>query len=322
MKQRLIIALAALALATAAAPDLFGQRAKKHKTKEKTFETVVRQDPKEYEGRYIGIEPDYVIEIRVAPDGRLSVSCLEDGHSVAVTNVRLEGARLTADKTYTDGRKGKLDGTFSNRILNGESAFGILVDGLDLQLDGGTTLDRVFYQRERKGAQSSSSVNMPEETVRNEIEAQYARLAQAVESKNFEAFQAVRTAGFSARNASGELQTSEQMAARARAMLQRIQPPIRTSNTIDSLTIRGDEAVVVVHQAFSRMQMIADQLRRVETTVTQRETWVRTPEGWKLNFVDDVHDPQTFVDGKRVDPNKPYNPNDPPYDPRPSTSKN
>src|SRR5919202_5868044 len=108
------------------------------------------------------------------------------------------------------------------------------------------------------------------------------------------------------------------MAARARAMLERIQPPISTSNAIDSLTIRGDEAVAVVHQRFSRMQMIAGQLRRVETTVTQRETWVRTPEGWKLNFVDDVHDPKTFVDGKRVDPSKPYNPNDPPYDPLPS----
>ena len=31
-------------------------------------------------------------------------------------------------------------------------------------------------------------------------------------------------------------------------------------------------------------------LRRVETVVTQRETWRRTPQGWKLSFVDEVRD--------------------------------
>jgi hypothetical protein len=34
--------------------------------------------------------------------------------------------------------------------------------------------------------------------------------------------------------------------------------------------------------------------------VTQRETWTRTPRGWKLIFVDEVRDPMTLDDGRRV----------------------
>ena len=44
-------------------------------------------------------------------------------------------------------------------------------------------------------------------------------------------------------------------------------------------------AVATVRQEFSRMQLVAGQLRKVETSVTQDETWVRTNEGWKLKFV-------------------------------------
>jgi hypothetical protein len=45
------------------------------------------------------------------------------------------------------------------------------------------------------------------------------------------------------------------------------------------------------------------------------KTWAKTPAGWKLKIVDAVRDQKKFVDGKRVDPTKPYNPDDPPYNP-------
>jgi hypothetical protein len=55
--------------------------------------------------------------------------------------------------------------------------------------------------------------------------------------------------------------------------------------------MRGDEAIATVRQHFSRRQPNRQGVvRRVETAVTQRETWRRTPAGWKLTFVDDVHD--------------------------------
>lgn len=145
MKKRTVIALLALALMTGIfAAESFGQKTKK--VKDKRFESVVHQNLQDYEGTYVGIEPDYVIEIQVTADGQLKLNSLEDGRSVRFTNVKLEGAHLTADKIYANGSSEKFDATFGNRILNGKSSFGILVDG-DIHLDGGVTLNRVFYHR-------------------------------------------------------------------------------------------------------------------------------------------------------------------------------
>lgn len=151
--------------------------------------------------------------------------------------------------------------------------------------------------------------------VRRALEVQYAKLVKAVREKDFEAFQALRTSDFSTKGLNGEPQSSEQMAARARALLERIQPPIDTSVTIDTINARGNEAVATVRQRFSRMQNVAGQLRKVETSVTQDETWVQTPDGWKLKFVDNERDGMFFVDGKRVEPGKPYDPNAPAFNP-------
>jgi hypothetical protein len=54
----------------------------------------------------------------------------------------------------------------------------------------------------------------------------------------------------------------------------------------------------------------------VDTSVTQDETWVRTPDGWRLRFVQNVHDMKWYVNGKRVEPGKPYDPDAPAYEPR------
>ncbi|MDT5061017.1 MAG: hypothetical protein QOH63_1476 [Acidobacteriota bacterium] len=146
MKSRFVIALAALIFATTFSLEAFGQKTKK--VKDKRFEAVIRQNLKDYEGTYIGIEPTYVIEIRVMADGKLSVSSLENNRKVVLENIKIEGAHLTATKSYQDGSRANFDATFSNRILNGASVFGILVDGMRINVDG-VSLTRVFYQRKR-----------------------------------------------------------------------------------------------------------------------------------------------------------------------------
>jgi hypothetical protein len=145
MKRRTITALLTLMLAIGLAHVGFGQKAKK--VKEKRFDPVVRQNLKDYEGTYTGIDSDFVIEVEAAADEQLRVRALEGGESVRVLNINVAGARLTADKIYANGRRGKLDATFVNRVLNGQTAFGMLVDGLNIQLDGGVTLNRIFYRR-------------------------------------------------------------------------------------------------------------------------------------------------------------------------------
>ena len=151
--------------------------------------------------------------------------------------------------------------------------------------------------------------------VRKALELQYERLAEAIRSKDHAAFQALRTADFHTLDEHGNPHTPEQMSERARAMLESIQPPIETTNTIGTIEVTGDDAKATVRQYFSKMLDVAGKLRRVETWVTQDETWTKTADGWKLEFVDGVRDAACFVDGKRIDPDKPYDPDAPPYEP-------
>ncbi|HEX2464285.1 MAG TPA: hypothetical protein VHR17_06625 [Thermoanaerobaculia bacterium] len=78
------------------------------------------------------------------------------------------------------------------------------------------------------------------------------------------------------------------------------QPPIWNHHVLGSLRVEGDQAVMTVLQAYSRMQLVDGTLRKVESSVTRDETWVKTPEGWKRRLVENERDTEWFVDGKRV----------------------
>ena len=70
-----------------------------------------------------------------------------------------------------------------------------------------------------------------------------------------------------------------------------------------------------VVRAWLRRQQQAGALRLVDTRARQRETWVRERGAWMLWRVDHVVPGPWIIDGKRVDPSRPYNPEAPPYQP-------
>ncbi len=158
----------------------------------------------------------------------------------------------------------------------------------------------IFGQEDASGA--TSVIELDACVARKEIEARYAELAEAVRNKDFAAFLALRTKNFSARLRDGDVHTSAQMAARAKMLFRRVQAPISFSNQIELLMLMDNEAIAIVHQKFSRMQEIAGQLHMVETSVRQRETWIKTEDGWKLKFIDNIGDTQTFIDGRNSKP--------------------
>jgi hypothetical protein len=79
--------------------------------------------------------------------------------------------------------------------------------------------------------------------------------------------------------------------------------------------------VAEVLQEATRYRELEGRRRRVETSVVQRETWAKTAAGWKLKSVDNVRDQKRFVDGKRVDPSKPYDLEALPYEPDSGATK-
>lgn len=156
-----------------------------------------------------------------------------------------------------------------------------------------------------------------EEEVRKELEAQYKKLGEAHEREDLKAIVALRTPDFHSVFPDGRIGDSKLMEEYSQQFLETNQPPYNIRFTIQKLTVSPNAviAVVEVFQEASRFRELEGQRRKVETSVMQRETWAKTADGWKLKAVDNVRNQKRFVDGKRVDPSKPYNPNDPPFNP-------
>ena len=153
--------------------------------------------------------------------------------------------------------------------------------------------------------------------VRKELEAQYKRLAEAHERQDLKTIVGLKTADFHAIFPDGRVGDSKLMEQYSKQFLESNQPPYNIRVTIQKLTVSVNKLIAVaeVLQEATRYRELAGKRRKVETSVVQRETWAKTPDGWKLKSVDNVRDQKRFVDGKRVDPTKLYNPDDPPYNP-------
>jgi hypothetical protein len=151
--------------------------------------------------------------------------------------------------------------------------------------------------------------------VRRALEEQYAKIAEATRNKNLVALLALRTSDFSVHMPSGETWSFDQSAEYAKRGFEQVQSIVSLSFEIATIDLNGNEAAAIIHQHWSRMQIMKGKLRRVETSAVQRETWINTPEGWRLKLIDDIHPGAWYVDGKRVDPTKPYDPEAPPYQP-------
>ena len=147
------------------------------------------------------------------------------------------------------------------------------------------------------------------------IDAQYARLAEAMRKKDADALFALYTPDFHAVTPTGEVWTRERSLVYQRNGLAQVNETTHISNTILRLTICGDQATATVLQQWYRTQMMVGKLRRVDTNAVQDEKWVKTPDGWKRGDINEVKNGAAFVDGKRVDTNKPYDPEAPAYDP-------
>lgn len=153
--------------------------------------------------------------------------------------------------------------------------------------------------------------------VRQALEVQYKKLAEAHDRKDLNTIAALKTLDFHALTPDGRVNDVKMMEQYTRQFIEMNRPPFNIRNTIQKLTVSENKlvAVVEVFQEASRQRDFDGKVRKVDTSVLQRETWVKTPDEWKLKSVDNIRDQKRFIDGKRVDPTRPYDPNAPPYNP-------
>ena len=148
------------------------------------------------------------------------------------------------------------------------------------------------------------------------LDVQYAKVAEAVRKKDIDNLSAPYHKDFQVKLPNGATSNLEQTLGYLRNGFAQVKETIHTSNTILRLAVCGeDKATATVLQQWYRIQMIAGKPRRLETNAVQDEHWVKTPEGWKRIFIDEIRDGAAFLDGKRVNPTKPLDPEAPAYDP-------
>jgi uncharacterized protein related to proFAR isomerase len=149
--------------------------------------------------------------------------------------------------------------------------------------------------------------------VRSELEQQYHKRAEAYGVQDRKAIASMYTADFDAILSDGQI--LDVLAEKELDM----KTPAEVRYTIRELAVSENRliAVVEVSREMKWMEKLIGRLRTVSTSHVMRNTWSRTPKGWKLKSVDSIRDEKRFVNGKRVDPDptKPFDPDAPPYEP-------
>ena len=135
--------------------------------------------------------------------------------------------------------------------------------------------------------------------VRRELEQWYEENKRAFLAEDVNAIMALRTEDFHTVGPDDTVRDRGEMEHYTIGLLNGIDRWISLSFDIASLEVSGDTARAVVRQHLVRMALRPDGLvHHVETWATQRETWRRTPDGWKLHRVDSVRDQRRLIDGQ------------------------
>lgn len=147
---------------------------------------------------------------------------------------------------------------------------------------------------------ATGTASQSTDTVRAELERRYDELARATERRDLAAFLAIRHETFHSILPDGRLAGPTDMRQYSEGFFNGIQPPITVKFTIRTLLVSPDGLIAAaeVFQEISRFREVDGQRQKVETTVVQRETWIKTTEGWKLKLVDNVRDQTRKIDGK------------------------
>ena len=153
-----------------------------------------------------------------------------------------------------------------------------------------------------------TKVKFKPKPVRKALESRYAAISEAYRLRDPDAVLRMRTEDFHAILPSGEVWDAAASARYTRAGFAQAETTIVLSFEIGTIDVHGDTAAAEIDQHWVRRQQKAGALRFVDTRAHQRETWVRRRDAWLLWRIDQVNPGPWIVDGKPIDPSKPYDP--------------
>jgi len=150
--------------------------------------------------------------------------------------------------------------------------------------------------------------------VRTALEARYAELARAWQRRDLDAVLAFKDRQFTSVTPNGQVWDATAAEQATRSAFAAVETTLSQTNDLDTILVRGDTAEAAVRQHWVRRQVKGGAVRLVDTRARQHESWIRRGETWFLFHVDRVKPGPWYVDGKKVDPSKPYDPDAPPFE--------
>jgi ketosteroid isomerase-like protein len=136
-----------------------------------------------------------------------------------------------------------------------------------------------------------------DKAVREILKANYARFAEAYRKNNIEAVSSFLTPDYTSTQSNGQKLTREATIKALRQQRASLSGAT-IENKIDKLTVKGSQAIAIVHARMSGT--IADPQGKRHTLVAiavSTDTWIKTASGWKIKS--DVAQQETLkMDGK------------------------
>ncbi len=134
-------------------------------------------------------------------------------------------------------------------------------------------------------------------SVRKEVQSAYNALAKADEKGDIKAYLAILTPDFKLKYLSGKFETCESLQNQF-SMRSKNDPSVKTSFSIESLTSKGPETVVIVTRQDRWSYTEKGVISKIEKVMKYRATWVKTKTGWKLRLEDELEESKMYEIGK------------------------
>ena len=152
------------------------------------------------------------------------------------------------------------------------------------------------------GFASSHPTQSGLDSVRKEIEAQYAKRDQAFKSKDFDFLKSQETSDYSEKAKDGSVRSKEESDALSDQMASMVKEVTDQATKVESVTA-GDadgEYIVVSSDHGSLTLATPDgQTHAAEGRSRQRDVWVKTGQGWKIKYHQELES-TVQIDGKTV----------------------
>jgi ketosteroid isomerase-like protein len=131
-----------------------------------------------------------------------------------------------------------------------------------------------------------------------QIRAEYAKTIQYTKQKNVEGLLRQMTPDFLYKTKSGEVWNKQMVEAAMRTQYARTKSVDKRTTTIKRMEIKGNTARVTTEEVVAVTMLDAQGVpRKWQSKATTRDTWVKTPQGWKVKLTEVLNE-QTTVDGK------------------------